>query len=239
MRAIAGTLCVVLAAGGTAAASTLAVAPIRVELSSTVSTAVLTLRNQEDAPVVVQARPAAWSQPGDRDQLDDTHDLLVTPPLFTIPPKGQQVLRVALLRKPDPSRELDYRLVLSEVPQAAGPNSTGLRVALSITLPIFVAAQSRTGADLTWHHSLLPDGTLDIRAYNHGTAHVQILNFDAQSADHEAQKLHADTSRYLLPGTTAHWQLPAGTSLSAATRILIHGHSDAGDFSVTSDPGAQ
>ena len=88
MRAIAIAALGVLAAAGTAAASTLSVAPVRVELSSTAPIAVLTVRNQDDSAVVVQARPAAWSQTDDHDQLDDTHDLLVTPPLFTIPPQG-------------------------------------------------------------------------------------------------------------------------------------------------------
>ena len=238
MRAIAASLLGVLAAVGTAAASTLGVAPVRIELSPTATMAVVTVRNQEDSPVVVQARPAAWSQRDDRDQLDETHELLVTPPLFTIPPKGQQVLRVALLRKPDPSRELDYRLVLSEVPPPPAPDTHELRVALRITLPVFVAAPLRTSADLTWHHSWLPDGTLRIIAQNHGTAHVQVLDFEAASADHAEQKLHADNARYLLPGGSAHWDLHAAPGVSPATRLLIHGHSDVGDFSVTSEPGA-
>jgi fimbrial chaperone protein len=239
MRAIAASLSGLLAAG-TVAASTLGVAPIRIELSPTVSTAVLTVRNQEDAPVVVQARPAAWSQHEEQDQLDDTRDLLVTPPLFTLPPKGQQVLRIALLRKPDPSRELDYRLVLSEVPSAVAAQVTGLRVALRITLPVFVAAQTHTSPDLTWHHSWLPDGTLQIEAHNHGTAHVQILDFDVLSEDQREKILHTDNGRYLLPGTIAHWQLRAGASVgSPAPHIVLHGHSDAADFTVTSGPGAQ
>jgi fimbrial chaperone protein len=239
MRAIAVSLLGVLAAAGTAAASTLGVAPIRVELSPKQSIAVITVSNQEDSPVTVQARPAAWSQKDGQDELADTHGLLVTPPLFTIPANGHQVLRIALLRRSDPLRELDYRLVLSEVPPAKAAEVTGLRIALRITLPIFVAAAVRTSPDLSWHHSWLPDGTLQVEAQNHGSAHIQILDFDAQTADHAAQVLHTDAARYLLPGTVAHWQLHPGANLSPATRIILHGHSDAGDFNVTSDSGAQ
>src|SRR5215475_8867520 len=98
MRGIAVSLLAMgmLAAAGPAAASSISVAPIRVELSSGKRTAVLTVRNQDESPVVVQARPAAWSQRDGEDQLDDTHDLVVTPPIFTIAGKGSQVLRVAL-----------------------------------------------------------------------------------------------------------------------------------------------
>lgn len=239
MKAITALLPGLLAAVGTAAASTIGVAPVRIELTPGTTRAVLTVRNQEDSPVVVQARPAAWSQHDDHDQLDDTHELLVTPPLFTIPPKGEQVVRVALLRKPDPSRELDYRLVLSEVPPPPAPDARELRVALRITLPVFVAAPLRTSADVSWRHAWLPDGTLQVTAQNHGTAHVQVLDFDVASADHAALKLHTDTARYLLPGGSARWELHAASGASPGAHLLIHGHSDAGDFSVTSEPGAQ
>ncbi len=241
MRAIAATLLAigVLAAAATAAASTLSVAPIRVELSSKVRTAVLIVRNQEDSPVVVQLRPAAWSQPDGKDQLDDTHELLVTPPLFTIPPKGLQVLRIALLRDPDPAHELPYRLVLSEVPQAVPAETTGLRVALRITLPVFVAARVATAPEVAWTHRWLPDGTLEVDAHNRGTAHLQILDFDVQDAEHGTAGLHADQSHYLLPGTVTHWQLHPGGGFARGTQqLVLHGHSDAGDFTVTSSPGA-
>jgi fimbrial chaperone protein len=236
MRAIAIAALGVLAAAGTAAASTLAVAPVRVELTSSAPIAVLTVRNQDNSAVVVQARPAAWSQHEDHDQLDDTHDLLVTPPLFTIPAGGQQIVRIALLRKVDPSRELDYRLVLSEVPPAAPANASELRVALRITLPVFVDAMRRTSADLSWRHTLLPDGTLSIEADNHGMAHVQILDFDAASMDHAEERWHTSSARYLLPGSSAHWELKSAPGLTATTRLMVRGHSDAGDFSVASEP---
>jgi fimbrial chaperone protein len=240
MRAIAVSLLAmgVLAAADEAAASALSVAPIRLELSARSRTAVLTVRNQEDSPVVVQARPAAWSQPQGQEQLDDTHDLLVTPPIFTVPPNGQQVLRIALLREPDPARELDYRLVLSEVPQAAAPETTGLRVALRITLPVFAAAQTHAAADLAWSHHWLADGTLEVAAQNRGTAHIQILDFDVQSTGHAVQGLRTETPHYLLPGTLAHWELHPGGGVARDARLVIKGHSDAGDFTVTSNAGA-
>ncbi len=228
----------VLAAAAEAAASTLSVAPIRVELSSATRTAMLTVRNQEDTPVTVQARPAAWSQPDGGEQLDDTRELLVTPPIFTIPPRGQQVLRLALTREVDPARELDYRLVLTELPPPTPTETTGLKVALRITLPVFVAAQTRAAPDLAWSHSWLADGTLRVEAVNHGTAHLQILDFDVQSAARPVPGLHSDHSHYLLPGTKVHWELHPAGSLDRSAQLLIRGHSDAGDFTVTSSPGA-
>ena len=238
MRAGTAVITGVLAATGTAAASTLGVAPVRADLSSAATIAVVTVHNSEDAAVVVQARPALWTQHDEHDQLDETHELLVTPPLFTIPPKGEQTVRVALLRKPDASRELDYRLVLSEVPPVAAPESNQLRVALRITLPVFVKAATSTSPDLSWHHTTLPNGTLRIEARNNGSAHLQVLAFDVDTGRSE-QPLHTDSSRYVLPGSVAHWDLQPARGTPAAAHLIIHGHSDAGDLNATSEPGVQ
>jgi fimbrial chaperone protein len=240
MRAFGAALLAigVLAAADEAAAGTLSVAPIRVELSSATRTAVLTVRNQEDTPITVQARPAAWSQPAGGEQLDDTRDVLVTPPIFTIAPKSQQVLRIALTRAPDPARELDYRLVLTELPSPTPAESTGLRVALRITLPVFVAAQTHAAPDLAWTHRWAADGTLRIEAYNRGSAHIQILDFDVTSGRRALQGLHTDNAHYLLPGTRVHWDLHPAAATDRGGELVLHGHSDAGDFTVTSSPGA-
>lgn len=235
MRGIALSVLGVLAAAGTAAASTFSISPIRIELSGAHGTAIVTVRNQEQTTVVVQARPQAWSQADGGDRLDDTHDLLVTPPLFTLAPGGEQILRIALLRKPDAARELDYRLVLAEVPPAAPADFTGLQVALRITLPVFIAAQAAAAADLVWHHGWLADGALEIRAENRGSAHIQIRDFDVATGTATAPALRESDARYILPGSTVRWRLPAPGLASRPSHLTLHGHSDAGDFTVSSD----
>jgi fimbrial chaperone protein len=235
MRAVPVLAIAALAATGTAAASTVSISPVRLELSSAKSTAVLVVRGQDDAPVVLQVRPVAWSQRSGEDQLDDTQEILVSPPLFTLAPRGEQILRVALRRSPDPSRELDYRLVFDEVLPAKPAGFTGLRVALRITLPVFVAAQTRTAPELTWRHGWLADGSLRLEAQNHGSAHIQIRDLDVQITDRPQTTLHTDSARYLLPGARAKWQLRTSAGALRPGKLLVHGHSDAGDFTVSSD----
>ncbi len=73
----------------------------------------------DDSPVVVQIRVVRWSQKGGAEQLEDTRELLVTPPVLQIPANSQQIVRVALRREPDGAQELTYRVIFEEVPQAA------------------------------------------------------------------------------------------------------------------------
>jgi fimbrial chaperone protein len=219
-----------------AGASTFNISPIRAELTSAHRTGVLTLTNADDDAVVVQVHVVAWSQQNGEERLDETRDLLVTPPVLQIPAKGEQIVRVALRREPDALRELTYRVIFEEVPQAAPVNFTGLRVALRLSVPIFVApTHGVAAAALTWEAHRLPEGVVEVAATNHGTGHLQVSDFVLGLGDGGGFK--GMVSKYVLPGSRMTWTLkpnaPDGL-LSAGpsgNAIVIHGHSDQGDFS--------
>src|SRR5512139_759337 len=119
LAAIAGLAA--LLALPSAGAGTFTISPLRVDFTGAAGTAVLTVRNEEAGSVVVQAEGLSWSQEGGQDAYQPTRDLLVSPAVFTPAAGGSQVVRVALRRAPDATRELSYRMVLQEVPQAASP----------------------------------------------------------------------------------------------------------------------
>ena len=102
-----------------AGASTFNISPIRAELSAAHRTEALTITNAEDSPVVVQVHVLRWSQQDGAEQLDETRELLATPPVLQIAANSEQIIRVALRREPDAAQELTYRVIFEEVPQAA------------------------------------------------------------------------------------------------------------------------
>jgi fimbrial chaperone protein len=217
-----------IAGAAPALASSFNISPIRVELASGRRTEALTLRNADEAPVVVQVHVVAWSQRDGVDQFDATHEMLVTPPVLQLPGNGEQIVRVALRGQPDRSQELAYRVVFEEVPQAAPAGFTGLRVALRLSVPIFIApAVGKAHADLSWELHALPDGQLEVAATNHGSAHSQVTDFEVQSS---GAPLRGMTGKYVLPGSRVSWVLKGEPGAGQAT-YSIHGHSDQGEFS--------
>lgn len=218
-----------LAAAGTAAAGTFSIAPVRIELQGAQRTAVLTVHNDDVAPLLIQVSALDWAQPGGEESYGATHDLLATPPVFTLPPGGEQIVRVALRREPDAARELDYRLLLAEVPQPVDKNFTGLRVALRLSVPVFVKAAAPVAAALSWRAQWQDDAKLTVSASNVGQSHLQVSDFSLRFAGSE-QVARAVVGRYVLPGSTVSWKLdvPAGVMHDAA--ITIHGASDQGEF---------
>jgi fimbrial chaperone protein len=216
-----------------AVAGTFSISPIRVELSAQQRTEALTVRNESaDREVVVQAQTHLWSQQDAQDKLTDTRDLIVTPPVFTLGPNSQQIVRVALRRGADPKRELSYRLILQEVPPEAPKNFTGLQVALRLSLPVFVAPQAATAPNLTWSAAWQRDGSLLVTANNQGDLHLQVIDFDVRNKVNDIS-LRNSVVKYVLPGATMNWVLqpPVNTIVTAKQNALtLRGASDRGEI---------
>jgi fimbrial chaperone protein len=236
MRTLAAALLVSAAMVAQASASTFNISPIRAELSSSHRTEALTITNAEDSSVVVQVRVVSWSQKSGAEQLEDTRELLATPPVLQIPANSQQIIRVALRREPDPAQELTYRVIFEEVPQAAPKDFIGLRVALRLSIPVFVApAHGKANAQMAWASRWLPNGQLELAATNNGSGHLQINDFEAQFSG-SLMPLRGVTSKYVLPGSRMSWILTPSSDATRQGTIPIRGHSDQGDFSADAAP---
>jgi len=96
-----------LAAAHAAQAGSFSATPVRVTLSPASRTASLTIENKGDEEVLVQSQVMAWSQRDGGDVLEESRELLISPPIFRIAPGAAQTLRIGLMRRPDPSRQLD------------------------------------------------------------------------------------------------------------------------------------
>jgi fimbrial chaperone protein len=225
-------LCVLLlgAAAPAARAGNFSVSPLRVEMKGSHRLEVLTISNSDDVPLTIQVELKNWSQQGGEDQLDDTKDLLVTPPIFKMAPHGQQVVRIALRRDADPMRELDYRVLLTEIPPPPAKDFSGMQVALQLSLPIFVAPPVFEHVEMNWSAQWQADGSVLITANNSGNAHTRVTDFDVQFGSVE-RTAHVAVTRYVLAHSSISWTVkpPEGTPVHSA--LKVQGASDRGDFS--------
>ncbi len=72
------------------------------------TTAAMTVRNDGDDAVVIQASLLSWAQDeSGQDVYTPTNEALVTPPIMTIPPGGEQIVRVGLRRAGRPATGAD------------------------------------------------------------------------------------------------------------------------------------
>lgn len=186
-------------------AGTFTISPLRVDFGGSTRTVALTVRNDEAVPVVVQADALAWSQESGQDELAPSRDLLVSPVVFTLAPGGSQLVRVALRRDADARQELTYRLTLQEVPQAASADFTGLKVALRLSVPVFVAPHASAAPQLLWSASRTARGAVTVTARNEGAAHARLQGFALKTAEGQAAVLEQPALAYVLAGATRRW----------------------------------
>jgi fimbrial chaperone protein len=209
--------------------------PIRVDLSGRAQTSALTVRNTGDEPVVVQVSVEAWSQDESKDVYAPTRELLATPPVMTIPPNEERIVRVGMRRAPDRNRELSYRLFLQEVPPPPKPGFQGLVVALRVGLPVFIApAQGTASPRMTWKAARLPDNKIEVTAANGGTAHLQVADFTLMASDTGNTVATYSGLTYVLPDQRRQWTLPLTAPLGAS-RIRVKAVTDAGNLDADID----
>jgi fimbrial chaperone protein len=224
---IAGSL-LSCAAAASAAAGSFSIAPIRVELGGAHRTEVLTVHNDGDEPITLQLKASAWSQTGGEESYADTRELLITPPVLQIPAHGDQIVRAALRREPAATQELSYRLFFEEIPQPAPKGFVGLRIALHVSLPVFVAPGATAQAVVNWQGHWTADGALQLQADNVGAEHEQITDFEVKFG--MSTPVHVALARYVLPGSRISWTVKPPQGVTHDTPVSVHGFSDQGEF---------
>jgi fimbrial chaperone protein len=194
-----GALC-----AGRADAAYLEISPVVIILTPGQTTATIEVQNRGDAPAAIQARAFRWTQLGDEDPLTATEDIIVSPPIFTVPQGASQTLRL-LIRGPHVEGERSYRLLLDEVP----PANTGRKeivIALRASLPVIVAAAPPALAKLQWRAERDPGGRLLLTAANTGQAYDTVRAIDLTLTDGSHPKVvPAGKNPYILPGAERHW----------------------------------
>lgn len=201
---------------------------MRASLSAGRAVEALTVRNDGAEPAVIQLEAVSWSQKDGKDIYVPTREIIASPPIFTVPPGGAQVVRVGLRRAPDAQRELAYRLYLQEVPQPPKPGFQGLQVALRVGVPVFVNSIAGSAPKLRWKIRRTPDGKLVLQASNEGTAHIQVANFTLAPARGEPFPTQ-HSAAYVLPGQSREWPLKLPAMPAAGASLTLVAQTDAGE----------
>ena len=210
-----------------AGAASLDVDPIRVTFTTDNSITVMTLANAGDDPATVQLEPVAWSQDSKgEDVYTPTHDLLATPPIFTVAPHQKQIIRLGLRAKPDPKQERSYRLYLQELPGPQQLKGLGVVMALRIGVPVFVEPVVPAKAELKWSAARVSDKELDLSVTNTSGLHVQIKQVTLNGAGNLS--IPVQQAAYVLPGKGRTWALKLDKAPAQGTALEVHGDTDAG-----------
>ena len=196
-----------------AAAGSFSVGPVRVQFGARDRAVAVTLPNLGDAPLALSADLYLWEQNADgSDRLTPTDDLVLAPGLVRLPPKGQQVVRLALLRAPDPQSQLTYRMFVREQPDMARASAgVNIPVSVAMSLPVFITPPAARW-DVDCVAKPQAAGT-EVRCTNTGTATALMRSVHLAVAGKVISKFEGGA--YLLPGASRPIALQPGVSAAS------------------------
>jgi len=219
-----------LFAASAVSAGSFAVNPVRATLSAKQPVGSLVVQNNGSEPTVVQLETVSWAQHDGKDVYEPTKEILATPPIFTIPAGGSQIVRVGIRRAAEPGRELTYRLFLQEVPQTKS-DLQGLRVVLRVGIPVFVLPATTSSPSLKWQAMRTSDGALRVRVTNSGNAHIQLARSKLMTGGNTRALVEQDVPAYVLAGQTREWLYKVNPLPASGVPLRVAAQTDLGDMS--------
>lgn len=203
-----------VAAAPPAEAGAFTVTPVRIYMTPRDRAVALTITNEGESELVIQADINVWSQDAQgRDKLELTEDLILAPPIIKMAPKSRQVVRLALAKPPDLSRQLTYRMIVREVPEALAPkqNTIQLPIALALSIPVFITPPA-TKPELACELVRRGPQAADAVCRNGGSAYTQVLEVALQRGGNVLARSEPGT--YILPAAVKTLPLKAAADLA-------------------------
>ncbi len=185
---------------GYAWAGVFSVTPVRIYMTPRDRVVAVTVANEGDTEVVLQADLNTWRQkPDGTDEQLSTEDIILSPPIIRLAPKARQVVRLALLKPADTSRQLIYRMILREVPEAlpSKDQSIQIPIALALSLPVFITPP-RAMREISCRVVRSDASALGASCTNTGAAYAQVREVLAIRDSQVLGRFEGGT--YILPG---------------------------------------
>jgi fimbrial chaperone protein len=183
------------------------VTPVRIYMAPKDRAIAVTLTNDGDEELVMQADIYNWKQKANgEDDLTLSEDLFLSPPIIKMAPKSRQVVRLARLSQAMPSEQLTYRMIVREIPVAKpGEGNVQVQIALAFSMPVFITppkAQSKLDCKVV----RLAQDKVQADCENTGTAYAQTRSL-ILSANNDVKLAGSEVVAYILPGIKRSYEL--------------------------------
>lgn len=220
----AGGLLVALSAVAVEA-GTFSVSPVRIYMQARERATAITIVNEGDAELVMQADVFSWKQkPDGTDELLPTEDLILAPPILKLAARSRQVVRLAHLRPAPAGAQQTYRMIVREIPEAGKANdgTVQVQVALAFSLPIFITPQGAR-SNMSCQVRKTAPGTALVTCENSGQAYAQAVSMVLTSTSGETLVSRDISAGYVLPQSRRGFELqrPVGNLPAGGAKLSV------------------
>lgn len=128
-------------APGTCLSADFTVDPVNIFLGVKQKTAIITITNNGEQPLTLQASSFGWSQDDEgNDVYSPTGDIIMFPRIFTIEKGQKRIVRIGT-KVPPIATERTYRIYMEEVPATQKEDLRGsvLKTMMKVGIPVFMS----------------------------------------------------------------------------------------------------
>lgn len=165
----------------------------------------------------------AWTQVDGRDVHTPTNNVIVSPPIFTIPPGKTQIVRIGLR---DRRGARAYRVIFEEIPRERTVEGQ-IQITLRLNLPLYVLAKGRGKADLAWTAWRDGAGEIIVEGRNRGSLHGQVVELAADLGGR--RHILSNQMGVVLPGSARQWKIGRRSELAMGNPFLLRVKGPAGE----------
>jgi fimbrial chaperone protein len=225
-------------------AATFRVSPVRLFLTASGTSGLLTLSNESSETLRFQLTAFGWAQgPGGEVELTPTEEIILFPRLLTLEAGKERKIRVGAT-VPFAASEKTYRVFVEELPSAYRPSASGsaVRVLTRMGIPVFLRP-SKPLAGGAIEKPSVEDGRLRFAIRNSGNVHFMLETVGLRgigAAGETVLDQHLE-GWYVLAGGVRQYDLPLPLEQCGRVRSLrIEARTETGTLSDLLDvrPGA-
>jgi fimbrial chaperone protein len=225
-RGIVAALAVsVVALVASPSSAAIGVTPLNAILAPGATSASFTITNPETVERIVQPQVFRWEHVNGKDQLTKSSDWIVNPPIASIAPLGQRVVRMAMRHRVASTEETAYRLILTEV-NAKEATGVGVAVNTNLSLPIFLEPAGVSKKKPEWSAARGAAHQIVVTLKNTTAVHVHVSRFVLR--DPSGKTLQVDAPSYVFAGESRSWTLVLDKSAPDSRSLVVEANLDEG-----------
>nr|WP_300309188.1 molecular chaperone [Halomonas sp.] len=215
-----------------AVAASLRVAPVILDLSAPTSASTIRVWNDAQRPINVQIRVFRWTQQNGDDVYETASDVAASPPITTLQPGGENIVRIVRTTKQPVQAEESYRLVVDELPSPSRQHAGTVTLVVRHSIPVFFADPDIQDALPSWSVEKRQNGYM-VSVRNDGDRRFKVSNLSL-STDGTVVAQHEGLVGYVLGSSTASWFVPEMSRRDISEgAVTITADSETGRFDAT------
>lgn len=206
-------------------AASLQASPVLVEMRPGAPSSTITVRNTGSTPIDVQTRVMRWRQSDGRESLEETSDIVTSPPMLKLQPGVSYSIRVVRTGNRPIPREEAFRVLVDQLPDPTTQQGGTVALVVRHAIPLFVMPATSNGPQMSWSVGSR-NGKLVLRAQNAGDRRVRLSAATLTLSDGRKVSFGNGLLGYVHPGASMEWLSPgpvsgaiAGAKINVTTEL--------------------